>query len=373
MPRVLVLTLSFGSGHVRACQAIAKELKRIAPRADVKLVDALADCRLWFRAFYEWPYWLMLRYVPVLWKHLNETRLKHKHERTAPGWAYQSGCPRVFELIENFQPHVIIAGEVAAGEIAFIARERGLTRAPVVAVITDFESEPIWVKPSVSAYIVPDESVRAELIDWGAPAECIEICGIPVDDEFDLRADAAADDEEAPLVLLMGGGMGPSKMHEVAQELIGSNLPMQIVAITGHDKRVQRNLERLKVAPPASLQVMGWSDNIAALMQKATLLITKPGGLTISEAAACGLPMVLFNAIPGAEFVNAKRMVDAGAAIMTHGAKDTASQTLSLLGDEMRVRAMSINAQKISRPDARTQIAKRVLHVAMGQEMQRVA
>src|SRR5258708_32500504 len=96
MPRILVLTLSFGSGHLRASHAIAKELMDIAPGADVRVVDALADCRSLFRVCYEWPYWLMLRYAPALWERLNRARLGDKHERTPPQGAVRLGCPKVF-------------------------------------------------------------------------------------------------------------------------------------------------------------------------------------------------------------------------------------------------------------------------------------
>src|SRR5262245_55366450 len=249
MPRILVLTLSFGSGHLRASQAIAKELKRIAPRADIRVVDALEECRAWFRAGYEWPYWLMVRYAPGLWRRLNNARLENKHERTAPSWSFRLGCPKVFEIIESFKPDVIVAGEVGACEMAAIARQMGLTKAPIVSVITDFESEPIWVKPEVDAYMVPNESVRAELIEWGAPSDRIEICGIPIDPEFDsTHSRDQTDRDDRPLVLLMGGGMGPTRMNKVARELIESNVLMKIVAIAGHDKRARRRLEGLRAS-----------------------------------------------------------------------------------------------------------------------------
>ncbi len=366
MPRILVLTLSFGSGHLRASQAIAKELEHLAPRADVWVLDALDECRPLFRACYEWPYWFMLRYAPALWDRLNSARLENKHERTAPPWAFRLGCPKVFEGIKNFGPDVIVAGEVAACEMAVIARQIGLTQAPIVNVITDYEAEPIWVKPEVSVYFVPDENVRAELIDWGAPAERIEITGIPVDPAFDrvLSMRAAQVTSDRPTVLLMGGGMGPTRMDEVARQIGESKVPMHIVAVTGHDKRARRKLEGLKVKSPVSLQVLGWSDDVAALMQAASILVTKPGGLTIAEAALCSLPTIFFDPIPGAEFVNARRMVDTGAAIISKGANETASMVVNLLRDEPSRRAMSLKARTIARPNARKEIAQLVLDLA---------
>ena len=72
--RILVLTLSFGSGHLRAASAIAHELSEQVPGTEVYVLDALENCRWPFRALYVWPYWMMVRYAPRLWKKLFEAR-----------------------------------------------------------------------------------------------------------------------------------------------------------------------------------------------------------------------------------------------------------------------------------------------------------
>jgi processive 1,2-diacylglycerol beta-glucosyltransferase len=361
--KVLVLTLSFGSGHVRAAEAVAEELSRQMPASKVLVVDALAECRLLFRACYEWPYWLMLRYAPGLWDRFSTARVSQQHEGTAPAWAFRMGCPKVFSTIKSFNPDVIVAAEVAACEMAAIARRLGLTRAPILSVITDYESEPIWVQPEVDAFTVPDESVRAELVTWGAPANQISLCGIPIDPAFDVVHNPKAVrlrygiSDNAPMVLLMGGGMGPTRMHQVIEQLGESNTPMHIVAIAGKDKGALRRLKRVKVKAPVSLRVVGWTDEVAALMQAATLLVTKPGGLTISEAALCSLPVVFFDPIPGAEFVNARRMVDAGAAVIAQGPAETARVIVSLLQDNESTEAMALRSHSMARPTARRDIA----------------
>lgn len=367
--KVLVLTLSFGSGHVRAAQAIAEELSCQTAVSNVLVVDALAECRTWFRACYEWPYWLMLRYAPGLWDRLSTARVSQKHESTAPAWAFRMGCPKVFSTIKTFEPDVIVAAEVAACEMAAIARRSGITRAPILSVITDYESEPIWVQPEVDAFAVPDDSVRAELIVWGVPANRISLCGIPVAPVFDVLHDVKAVrlhygiGDNDPLVLLMGGGMGPTRIDQVAEQLGESNTPMHIVAIAGKDKRALRRLQRVKVNPPVSLRVLGWTDEVAGLMQAARLLVTKPGGLTISEAALCSLPVIFFDPIPGAEFVNARRMVESGAAVIAQGPVETAHAIVSLLRDDKSTEAMALQANKMGRPSARREIASLALNL----------
>jgi processive 1,2-diacylglycerol beta-glucosyltransferase len=145
---------------------------------------------------------------------------------------------------------------------------------------------------------------------------------------------------------------------------------MHIVAIAGKDKRARRKLESLNVELPVSLSVLSWTDDVAALMQAAAILVTKPGGLTIAEAALCSLPTVFFNPIPGAEFVNARRMVDAGAAVFTKGASETANTIVSLLGDERKRHAMALAANVMARPAARREIAELALDLAAPERAQ---
>jgi processive 1,2-diacylglycerol beta-glucosyltransferase len=368
--RILVLTLSFGSGHVRAAHSIAQELVRQVPEAQVRIVDALEGCRLFFRAGYVWPYWAMIRFAPSLWARFFAARTRRRSEQTAPSWAFRWGCPKVFEVIRHFQPRTIIAAEVAACELAVIARKLGLTKARIINVITDYEAEPVWVKPEINDYFVPDRAVGAQLHAWGAPAESIHICGIPVAANFHARANVQETrarygiSDNSPVVLLMGGGMGPTRMDRVAGRLLTSRMPMHIVAIVGHDARMQKRLAQLRPVELITLTVLGWTDDVAALMQAATVLVTKPGGLTTAEATACHLPLVLFDAIPGPELSNVQRFAEAGACLSTKGPDETVAGVLYVLNDERARYAMSLKAREVAHTDAARMIASRALTIS---------
>jgi processive 1,2-diacylglycerol beta-glucosyltransferase len=363
-PRILLLTLSFGSGHVRASQTIAEELKHLRPDARVSIIDALECCRWWFHAFYVTPYWVMVRHFPRAWRRLFETRVKNRHSRTAPEWVFRFGCSQVFDTIGRINPDVIVAVEVAACEMAAIAKREGLTGARLVSVITDHEAEPVWVKEEVDSYAVADETVRQQLILWGAPQHKVEVTGIAVDASFaksSLGLSQESEKHNQPIVLLMGGGMGPTRMDQVVELLCKSGVPMELVAVAGHDRHVQKKLGRVRAEPPVSLRVLGWADDVAGLMQAATLLVTKPGGLTISEAAFCGLPVILFDALPGPEQRNAAHLASEGAASITSGVEETVDATISLLRDEQTRCAMSQKVRQLSSPDAAANIARIVL------------
>jgi processive 1,2-diacylglycerol beta-glucosyltransferase len=365
--KVLVLTLSFGSGHVQAARAVARELARQAPDAEVRVVDALVDSLLLFRAGYVWPYWAMVRRAPALWDRFFTRRSAGKAQHTAPEWALRWGCPSVFKAIAEFEPDAIVASEVAACEMAAMAKRKGLTGARLINVITDYEAEPVWIKPEVDVYAVADEHVRDQLVEWGASVESIVTCGIPTDLAFRARHERETTraryriKRDTPIVLLMGGGMGPTHMDEVAALLCQSPEAMHIIAVTGHDARVRRRLARLRALPPVSLQILGWTEDVAALMQAASVLVTKPGGLTTAEAAMCALPSVIFDAIPGPERCNAARLAKAGAGLLTSGVQETALATLALLRDESKRQRMSACAEGLARPHAAAVIARLAL------------
>ena len=356
-PRILVLTLSFGAGHVSAAQSVASEFQKQIPECEVRLIDALENCSLAFKAFYVWTYWAMIRYAPHVWEKFFNSRIERDDKQTAPVWIWKKGCRKVFDEIHKFQPDLIVAAEVGASEIAVIARRENLTNAPIVNVITDYEAEPIWVKPEISAYAVATESVKKQLENWGANAEKIEVCGIPLNESFARKHDVNETRKQfnldkRPIVLLMGGGMGPTRMAEVAARLLQIGKDLQIVALPAKDEKAQAALGKLQNSPTVSLHVIGWTNSIAELMQTAQILATKPGGVTLSEAAACALPLVLFDRIPGPEDANTARFVEAGAAISTENPQETADEIVRLLNDGEQLRAMSSNCRKLARPDA---------------------
>ncbi len=362
----MVLTLSFGSGHIRAAQSVVAELQNQMPVVDLRMLDALEECSLFFRAFYVWTYWLMIRYAPKIWQMFFESRLERHDEQTAPVWAWKKGCAKVFDEIRKFQPDAIIACEVGASEIAVIARRARLTNASIVNVITDFEAEPIWVKPEISAYAVANEAVKKQLKIWGADAEKIKVCGIPLHASFGEEHDAEKTRsrfnlDTRPIVLLMGGGMGPTRMSEVAARLLQTGANFQIVALPAKDEKAKTELEKLRNSPTVSLHVVSWTSLVSELMQAADVLATKPGGLTLSEAAACNLPVVLFDAIPGPEEENARWFVEQGAGIKTRGSEETAFEILRLLENPHQRCQMSERAGKLARIDASEKIVNAVL------------
>jgi len=349
--RILILTLSVGSGHVSAAEVIRRALLDGGDNVDVQVVDALELARRWFSWVYVAPYWWMLRHAPWMWRHLFEWRQRKRHRSTAPAWVFRRGCEKVLRRLKSFAPHEVIVTEIGAAEIAALAKREGWFNAPILAVQTDYQTEPPWVQREIDMYCVGSEEARVQLISWGVSPHRNLVCGIPIDPSFALPfeipelARALGLDLKRPIVLVLGGGMGPVPLDAIVESLQLCGPPLQVIAVAGHDQRLQARLEKLRGKVALELRAFGWTNNIPELMAVADLLITKPGGVTSAEALAAGLPMLLTHPIPGPEERHLRYLEQEGAALSASRLEDVPTLTMQLLNHPERLEQMASRAR----------------------------
>ncbi len=362
--RIAILTLSIGAGHVRASTAISQALQEGPEPVNIRLLDVIHFGRPWFNGLYVRPYWWMLRRAPWLWRRLYQWRQTRRHRATAPHWVFRHGCVRVLEELRTFNPDLVIVTEIAAAEIGALAKREGWLSASLLAVQTDYQTEPPWVQPEIDFYCVGSKEARTQLISWGVSPHRILVCGIPIDPVFATPFDKAEVrkalglEVARPTVLVMTGGMGPMPADQVVRSLERSELPLQVVVVAGHDESLRRKLERLRQELALDLRVHGWTDAIPELMAAADLLITKPGGMTTSEALAAGLPMVLTHPIPGPEEEHVRYLVERGAAVHAEGFAELVRHTHQILAHPARRMQMSQRGRELARPDAASAVAQ---------------
>jgi processive 1,2-diacylglycerol beta-glucosyltransferase len=331
---------------------------------EVKVVDALDAARRWFHWLYVDPYWWMLRNAPRLWRMLFERRQRKRHHATAPDWLFRRGCREVLRQVKSFAPQLLIVTEIGAAEIAALGRREGWFNAPILAVQTDFHTEPPWVQAEIDVYCVASEEARGQLIGWGVLPNRVLLCGIPVDPAFALPFDKAelmqalGLDVRRHVILAMAGGMGPVPLDSVVQSLEHCNVPMQVLAVAGHDRQLRQRLELLRGRLAMDLHLFGWTDNVPELMAVADLLITKPGGVTTAEALAAGLPMILTYPIPGPEERHARYLSQKGVALHAATLHDIPRLASRLLSSPDELRDIRRRAREWSRPDAAHAIAQ---------------
>ncbi len=206
-------------------------------------------------------------------------------------------------------------------------------------VATDYTCSPSVKESRLNVYFVPDEAICEEFISKGIPSERIVPAGLPVRAPFLrslTREQAAAEcglDPDRKHLLMMCGSMGCGPMERLT-ELLCESLPTdaQLTVVCGTNKRLHRKLSRRFDRIP-HIRVLGFVKTIPTLMDCADLYLTKPGGISVTEASAKSLPMVLVNAVAGCEQYNLQYCLNYGMAKTADTPEELCALCVSLLQD----------------------------------------
>lgn len=368
---ILVLTASAGAGHIVAARAIEQALHTAAPQTPVEVLDVLAISNPFFRRLYAGGYLGLVRYAPAAMGWLYDTMDRRR----------QGGYDAIRVLIQNLnrlpttrvvrrrRPRLIIHTHFLPAEYIAGLRRAGELDCPQVTVTTDFETHRLWVQPPTERYYCATEEGKQYLTTWGVHPEQIVVSGIPVRSEFssELTRDEARRRHrlagDVPVVLLLCGGFGVGPTAEFLFELAHMPVNAQVVAVAGRNEKLRQQLERVAAHTSRHVRVLGYTDAMHELMRAADLAVTKPGGMTVSEALACGLPLVIVNPIPGQETRNSDFLLEAGAAIKVNNQRLLGHRVSTLLRDGARLAALRAAAQAHGRPDAAAAIVRDALRI----------
>jgi processive 1,2-diacylglycerol beta-glucosyltransferase len=359
-PSVLILTGNLGDGHRQAAFAMAETAKRLYPGAKIRVVDVMEGGHPRLHQLGQFLYMLWITKLPWLYGFLfrqtkNDTLLSRFLRRlplSSPG--------RLKRLLADADPSVIVSTFPAASAAVTRLKRRQFTAAPVITVITDHTYHSYWLHPETDLYIVGSEHVRQALRRWPVSDRKIAVTGIPVRSAFarqqeqrSLRMKLGLQ-PDLPTVMIMGGGGGLIG-GDWAKLLRAPGLlqrPMQIVIVCGRNDKLKERLTRDMQGYPHPVMVTGYVDYVNELMAASDLLISKPGGLTSSEALASELPMLLYRPLPGQEHDNAAYLTGIGAAVQAKSPEEFAAHLTRLLEEPQLLAQMKTCAKLYSRREA---------------------
>jgi processive 1,2-diacylglycerol beta-glucosyltransferase len=364
-PKILILTLSHGASHRRSASALQKSLLALEPEAAVEVVDALERCAGWFHAYYN-SYEIPLKYWPGLWAWIEG--IQHRSESTGPGWLYRRGAQPLFQFIKSFDPDVVVATEVGICElVAMHKRQTHAKFALVGLVLMDFNRA--WVQPEVDLYPSVPGDMAEELETVGVAPARILPSGLPIDPIFAALPDRDTVrrrlelDTEVPTLLVLFGGGGHGNPARIRTELKKVKQPLQAVFVAGNNRRLEEELRGMWRDHPRH-RVLGWTDNIHEWMVAADVLVSKPGGSTLMEAAACSLPMLAFDPLPGNEVRTCARIEKWGAGVWVKRPVDLAPTIERLLTYPEELLELRAKALALARPRAAWEAAKAILKLS---------
>ncbi len=374
-PRILILHASVGAGHTRAARAVADALASRAPQAQVQVVDALELARPLFRRVYGEGYLGLVEHAPALFGLLYErtdrpcgrAALGDRLRRAVQNW----GAPRLVEFLEKGRWDAVVHTHFLAPELCAASARAGRLSAPQLTVVTDYDAHRIWAGNSRARYCVAGAAAAASLRAHGVAADAIAVTGIPVDPAFARPSDQETARREfglsgaRPVVVLSAGGHGVGPLEEFYRALLACSTPSRIVAVCGRNEDARRRLTAIAPPPRHRALVLGYTDQMRTLMAAADLLVTKPGGLTVSEALAVGLPMALIRPIPGQEERNADFLLKGGAAVRAGSPAALTGVVDGTLSCADRLAELGRRALSLGRPRAAFDVAERVLRLAV--------
>jgi processive 1,2-diacylglycerol beta-glucosyltransferase len=373
-PRILILSASVGAGHLRAAEAVELAARQTLPEATVKNIDVLDMTNRLFRRFYSQSYLDLVNKAPHVLGYFYDLMDQPSRSGANRGDRFRlmmekMNLKKFTRFMESEPWDVVINTHFLPAEIIASLRKTSKLELPQITVTTDFETHRLWVNEPCERYCTATDEGALYLQSWGVPAEATSVTGIPIHPEFGEPKDCTALlakhglDASRPVVLQLAGGFGVGPIEKLFGSLMQVAAPMQVVTVCGRNAALKAELEHMPRPSRHKVKILGFSKEMHELMAVADLVISKPGGLTTSEALASGAVMVIVNPIPGQESRNSDFLLENGAAIKVNNAAMLAHKVAALLNDRERLQALRSNVRRIARPRAAFEVVEKALEL----------
>jgi len=370
--RVVIATATAGAGHLAAASALEEAWSALRPQDSLKKVDLVEFFSPIHRKIHADGYVKLVEHAPELWGMLfgktDNPRVARRLNELKRVFPSRSRA-RFARYISQVAPDAVVCTHyVALDTLADMRRQipkgRQSSRMPLVAtVVTDFEAHALWMAPCVDLYCVATEETKARIVARGAKPGQVVVTGIPIAAKFmilpnprEVRQRIGLRDDQ-PVILVLGGGFGMGPVAEILSELDKVEASFQNVVVTGRNEELRRALATCDRKHPT--HVLGFASNMHELMAVADLIITKPGGLTTSEALAAGKPILIINPIPGQEAANSDFLLERGAAAKVNRVEDLPYRMRQLFASK-KLAQMARAAKALGKPRAATDVCEEV-------------
>jgi len=368
MTRILILYASGGGvGHRSAARSLAQVFKERGVE-NIWVEDALDYGSALYRQLYTSFYVDLSENVPTLWEYAyeladnNDTRFVNDLRILLD----RLGVTDLDRFVESCQPDIIVCTHFLPLHILGYHKIKGKLTTPLYAVVTDYTGHLYWVYPQVNGYFVGSPETGKMLVERGAPSDLISVTGIPIAPSICTPKDTdqirqSFEIVREPVVTLIGSGISVDHVRHIVKGLLHEPMQGTLFVVAGRNKELQKALATLRSVPGLDLHILGFVDYLDDLIVASDLIISKAGGLTVSEVIARHTPMVVIDPVPGHEEWNADYVVSVGAGIHVRLVEMVAPAVINLLNDPERLQLFSEHARKAARPYAAYTVADAVL------------
>lgn len=352
---ILILTITAGHGHNQTAKSIADYAA--SHGHNPLILDALEYINPLLKDSLNKAYLLSTSFSPKAYGKLY-TMAEHKETSNSP-LAPQNVTSsllskKIIKFIKSFNPDAIICTHVFTAKFVSDIKADGIT-APTFGIVTDFTLHPFWNETNIDYYVIPNEFLTYQTVEKGIPEEKILPIGIPITSKFGKKIDKKLTREilgieDKTTILMMSGSMGYGNIFKQLEAICKLPYDFQIITICGNNKRMKNKIDSHSFSK--KVYNIGFSDKVDVYMDACDFIITKPGGLTVSEALAKEVPMVLTNPIPGQEFRNSEFLVNMGAAMTNSKTYPIEEVVAQILTNPEKLEIMKKGIGLIRKPEA---------------------
>ncbi|AOZ90311.1 diglucosyl diacylglycerol synthase [Bacillus xiamenensis] len=347
--KILILTANYGNGHMQVAKTLYDECKSqgfehvIVSNLYQESNPIVSEVTqyLYLKSFSIGKQFYRLFYYGV-------DKIYNKRKFNI---YLKMGNKRLDELIQLHNPDIIII----TFPMIVVPEYRNKTGKviPTFNVMTDFCLHKIWVHENIDRYYVATDYVKQKLVEIGTHPSDVKVTGIPIRPQFEADVPKSIIykkyglSSDKKVLLIMAGAHGVLKNVKELCEALLLDSEVQIVVVCGKNVALKQSLSDLEQAHPDQLKALGYVEQIDELFRVTDCMITKPGGITLTEATAIGVPVILYKPVPGQEKENALFFEDYGAAIVINRHEDILESVTNLLQDEEKLNTMKQNIKKL--------------------------
>lgn len=255
--------------------------------------------------------------------------------------------------VELYKPDLVIGTHSYAGVVMSILKDKGIINCPTIGVVTDFTVHPFWESTSLDYYVIPDKRLTYEMVKKGISKDKVLPIGIPVRSKFETKTEQEEARKKLGLsdkktILIVMGSMGYGNIKKPLIAFDEADEDFQVLCICGSNDRMRRAIS--KYPWHKDIIAYGFTENIDLMMDASDIIVSKPGGLTTSEAFAKGLPMIIMNPIPGQEDKNLMFLINNGAVAAVNETYTMTDVIHQLFGFPERLEELKVCAERLGKP-----------------------
>lgn len=373
---ILILSATAGAGHVRAAEALVETAKALSLPVETRHEDILKYTFPVFRKIYSDIQYAVVNKSPELWGYLYRKSEFTGTPKPAPPLIKlfnHFNYKKYHRLLRDTAPDAVLCTHF----LPYAALDKELNTSfrdiPFFAVTTDYDVHSLWINPAVRHYYVGTEETAWTLTSHGISKDAISVTGIPVMPQFGKRTTQRTARLQLGLstnsftIMILSGGYTTGIIEEVLSSISKTlssyrKKEFQVIIVCGKNARLYEKLKRMKPPDTVRHYLYRHVSFIDQLMDCADILITKSGGLTVSEALAKQLPMIIFDPVPGQEGRNAMYLLEHGAALSAGSLSNLEFKLKQLIEDRTLLDTMKTNAGRIAKPDAAKKILEDVMN-----------